>query len=315
MKIKTTTWCLSLMLIAGQQFLYNSVYASNMNHYNQQNILTEDPLSFKHKQLFSDNNIDKDDKSYTNAYGIKVDTQTIKKCPRKYTNWELISTFETENYSLALCQQNDLNYLVGHKKQEHEAFISAKILYQNNNLIIAQDEYGFYFEINHDQLKITQGNKIIAQENIVDSNIRQKPKETTSIFEQELANKENSESSLTQVVWQLQEIRYNNDKLIEVDNPSNYTIEFLPDGQLSIKADCNRARGNYTQEGSSISIEIGATTRAMCPPESISDQYLKELQSATIFFFQDDNLYIDLKFDTGTMKFIADIDNIETKEK
>ena len=275
MKIKTTTWCLSLMLIAGQQFLYNSVYASNMNHYNQQNVLTEDPLLFKHQQLFSVNNIDKDDKSYTNAYGIKLDAQAIKNCPRKYTNWELIST---------------------------------------NDLIIAQDEYGFYFEINHDQLKITQGNKIIAQENIVDSNIRQKPKETTSIFEQELANKENSESSLTQVVWQLQEIRYNNDKLIEVDNPSNYTLEFLPDGQLSIKADCNRARGNYTQEGSSISIEIGPTTRAMCPPESISDQYLKELQSATIFFFQDDNLYIDLKFDTGTMKFITDTDNIETRE-
>ena len=100
-------------------------------------------------------------------------------------------------------------------------------LISTNDLIIAQDKYGFYFEINHDQLKITQGNKIIAQENIVDSNIRQKPKETTSIFEQELASKENSESSLTQVVWQLQEIRYNNDKLIEVDNPSNYTLEFI----------------------------------------------------------------------------------------
>ena len=53
----------------------------------------------------------------------------------------------------------------------------------------------------------------------------------------------------------------------------------------------------------------------MCPPESISDQYLKELQSAVIFFFQDGNLYFDLKFDTGTMKFIPDTSKLETEKK
>ncbi len=232
-------------------------------------------------------------------YTQDIYSQDIYNCPREFTGWDLIKSFETKNYSLALCQQGDSVYLVGHEKDQHEAFITANVISQNNDLIIAQDEYGFSFEINNHELKVTQNNQLIAQEKILDLYIKQN----------------NSESNLTGVVWQLQQIRYNNDELIKVDNPSNYTIEFLPDGQVQIKADCNRARGTYTQQDSSISIKIGPTTRAMCPPESISDQYLKELQSAVIFFFQDGNLYFDLKFDTGTMKFIPDTSKLETEKK
>ncbi|MDJ0746880.1 MAG: META domain-containing protein [Xenococcaceae cyanobacterium MO_167.B27] len=219
-------------------------------------------------------------------------TQAINNCPREFTGWVLIKSFETKSYTLALCQKGDFVYLVGHEKQQHEAFITASVISQNDDLIIAQDNYGFSFEISDRELKVTKNERLIAQEKIFNLYIKQ--------------DENNSESNLTSVVWQLQQIRYNNDELIEVDNPSNYTIEFLPDGQVQIKADCNRARGTYTQKGSSISIKIGPTTRAMCPPESISERYLKELQSAVIFFFQDGNLYFDLKFDTGTMKFIPD---------
>lgn len=122
----------------------------------------------------------------------------------------------------------------------------------------------------------------------------------------EQVNQSNSpEENLTGVVWQLEQITYNNDELLKVDKPSDYTIEFLDNNQVQIKADCNRARGSYSVKNSSISIKVGATTRAMCSPESISDKYLNELQFATIFFFKDGNLYLDLKADVGTMKFIS----------
>ena len=228
-------------------------------------------------------------------------TQTIKHCPREFTGWNIIRTFETKSYSLALCQQNDSIYLVGHEKGQYEGFISAKVLSQNAELTTAKDDYGFFFEIMNNQLKVTENNNLISQETILNSG--NKPEK-----------QDDSKSQLIGVVWQLQQILYNNDELIEVDNPSDYTIEFLPDGQLNIKADCNRAIGSYIIEGSSISINIGPTTRAMCPPESISDQYLKELQSATIFFFKDGDLYLDLKFDTGTMKFISEQKKTESEE-
>jgi heat shock protein HslJ len=104
-------------------------------------------------------------------------------------------------------------------------------------------------------------------------------------------------------VWQLQQIQYGDGTLLVPASPSNYTLEFLAEGQLNIRADCNVARGTYTTEESGLSIQVGASTRVGCPPESIADKYLQALGSAVIYFFQGGDLYIDLIVDTGTMRF------------
>jgi hypothetical protein len=41
----------------------------------------------------------------------------------------------------------------------------------------------------------------------------------------------------------------------------------------------------------------------MCPPESRSDEFIKDLGAAAIYFFGDSNLFLDLKADGGTMEF------------
>ena len=259
MKIPTIIWYLSLLLITGQEFAFSSVRASNLKPKNSEIRLHQNSNQISKFSLY---------------------VKAIKNCPREFTNWDLIESFTTKSYSLALCQQKDELYLVGHQPQQHESFISALVKSQNSNVLIAEDEEGLSFEISNSELKVYQDNQLLAQENILDT-------------------------KLIENIWQLQEIRYNNDELIEVDNIGNYTIEFLSDGQLNIKADCNHAQGTYIQKGSNISIKIGPTTLAICPPESISEKYLQELQAVTIFFFQDGNLYFDLKFDTGTMKFVT----------
>ncbi|WP_198011379.1 YbaY family lipoprotein [Synechococcus sp. PCC 7335] len=111
------------------------------------------------------------------------------------------------------------------------------------------------------------------------------------------------EGTLIGTVWQLQQISYNNDELLETTSPSNYTLEFLEDGQVAIRADCNQVKGRFTTEGSSLSIELGASTLAICPPESIDQRYLQALQGGVIYFFQEGDLFIDIKYDTGTMRF------------
>lgn len=88
-----------------------------------------------------------------------------------------------------------------------------------------------------------------------------------------------------------------------VDNPLNYTLVFQDDGTVAIVADCNNGMGDYTLDGSSLTIEVGPLTRAMCPPESRSDDFLNYLGSAAIYFFENGNLYIDLMADGGTMAF------------
>jgi heat shock protein HslJ len=88
-----------------------------------------------------------------------------------------------------------------------------------------------------------------------------------------------------------------------VENPESYTLTFQDDGTVNIKADCNNAIGSYTVDGSSIQIQVGPMTMAACPPESRSDDFVKYLGSAAIYFFKDGDLYLDLMADGGTMQF------------
>lgn len=114
---------------------------------------------------------------------------------------------------------------------------------------------------------------------------------------------EDGESDLMGQVWQLQTVRYNNDETLVIDDPARYTIEFLPDGAATLQADCNRAGGSYIQDNSSLTIEIGRITRVACPPDSVADEFLRDLENAAIYFIRDGKLYIDLVADGGTMEF------------
>jgi heat shock protein HslJ len=87
-----------------------------------------------------------------------------------------------------------------------------------------------------------------------------------------------------------------------VSYPEKYTIELPPDGQFHVRADCSRGSGTYTLEGSHTSFELGPMTLAPCPMESLSDEFMRELNAAAITFPESDNLFIDLQSDSGTMR-------------
>lgn len=110
---------------------------------------------------------------------------------------------------------------------------------------------------------------------------------------------------LTDTIWQLQQIQYNNDTRLEPEFPENYLIQFSEDGTVSIKADCNQVQGTYEVTGSNIVIELGPSTLAACPPDSIDDEYLQALNSSVIYFFDDGDLYFDMMADVGTLQFSA----------
>jgi heat shock protein HslJ len=92
---------------------------------------------------------------------------------------------------------------------------------------------------------------------------------------------------------------------VTVDNPANYLVEFMPDGLVSIQADCNTGSGTYEFDGSTLSINITSTTLALCPEGSLSDLFIRSLNAAAIPFEQNGNLFIDLFADGGTMEFTA----------
>jgi len=86
-------------------------------------------------------------------------------------------------------------------------------------------------------------------------------------------------------------------------NPERYTLELQSGGVALVRADCNRGRGSYEIGEGRIRFSPIATTRMACPPGSLDSRYLKDLQRATIFFVEGDKLFLDLPFDSGTMRF------------
>ena len=108
---------------------------------------------------------------------------------------------------------------------------------------------------------------------------------------------------ITGVEWKWEQTLYGNDHKVVPDDASHYTIRFNPDGILNIRADCNRAGGKYTRNGKSIAIEITHSTMAACPPRSLEGPFLKDLTAGAIIFIKNGDLFLDLKFDSGTMKF------------
>ena len=109
--------------------------------------------------------------------------------------------------------------------------------------------------------------------------------------------------SITEVIWHW--ASFTDPKGgYDVDNPEMYTIFLSDNGTMTIKADCNEANTSYELSDSTISMGPIATTLAECSPESLSSDFLINLQMARVYFVQDGNLFFDLEADGGTMKFI-----------
>lgn len=93
------------------------------------------------------------------------------------------------------------------------------------------------------------------------------------------------------------------DKLV-VDQPDRYTLEIQPGGKALVRADCNRGSASYKLDGRGFSIKLGAMTKAACPTGSLSDRFLKALESAVSQRTKGENLFLDLPAEHGTLKFI-----------
>lgn len=116
---------------------------------------------------------------------------------------------------------------------------------------------------------------------------------------------ESSAVSLLGTSWQLVEIRSMNDFVYTPLSVERYTLDFLPGGQLLIRADCNRGQGNWQQDGSQLLVDAVVLTRAMCRPESIDQRFLTDLEHVRSFVLRDGRLYLATLADGAIMEFEA----------
>ncbi len=109
-------------------------------------------------------------------------------------------------------------------------------------------------------------------------------------------------SSPVGFVWQWMGTQTPVERIVP-DDPTRYTLEFLPDTTVVAHIDCNRGHGKFTLDGKAITIGPLATTRMACPSGSLDSVFGKQLEAARVMFFQGDTLYLDLYADSGTMQF------------
>ena len=105
------------------------------------------------------------------------------------------------------------------------------------------------------------------------------------------------------ITWEWERFEGANDSVIEVAEPERYTLTLQADGTFQARADCNRGSGTYVLDGQSLLMELGALTRATCPPGSLHDVFVRDLGDVRTYVMAGDKLVLNLWADAGNMIF------------
>jgi len=114
-----------------------------------------------------------------------------------------------------------------------------------------------------------------------------------------------AEVSLTGTVWTWQTSTHDDGAIVAPDAPDRYTVEFLPGGRVSVRADCNRGSGSYTLDGARIALSPIALTKMLCPPGSKDREFLKDVGAVTGVAYRDNDLVLTTGSAAGAMRFRA----------
>jgi len=90
---------------------------------------------------------------------------------------------------------------------------------------------------------------------------------------------------------------------ITVPAPERYTIRLSDNGRLQAQFDCNRGGGDYKISEGKLSFGPLISTRMACPADTLDAPFMRDLQRVVSFFIENGSLFLELPFDSGTMKF------------
>jgi heat shock protein HslJ len=95
-------------------------------------------------------------------------------------------------------------------------------------------------------------------------------------------------SFIPPIVWELAAYSDSGSEPVFIDDPTRYTLQFLVEGDLLVRLDCNQGRGMYTAVDGELTVTPLASTRAACPPDSHDMDFLRLLLAASRFAFDAD---------------------------
>jgi len=111
-------------------------------------------------------------------------------------------------------------------------------------------------------------------------------------------------ADLSATSWQLVKIMSMDDSSASPDDPSKYTLKFGKDGRAAIQADCNRGTGSWSSRSQSqLAFSKIASTRALCPPGSISEKFLAQFEWVRSYTLHDGHLFLATMADGSIIEF------------
>lgn len=110
-------------------------------------------------------------------------------------------------------------------------------------------------------------------------------------------------SGLPAGVWQMVRIEYPSGKVLTIEQPQNYTVQFVGNGRVQIMADCNGGNGTVAAAEQKLTFGALVTTKMACPPGSHDQVFLSGLQNAAAYVLNGDEFIISQAFDGGEMVF------------
>lgn len=90
---------------------------------------------------------------------------------------------------------------------------------------------------------------------------------------------------------------------IAVEQPERYTIEFLPEFRIEVRADCNRTAGPWRVRGSLVKLGPFVATRKPCAAASLDAEFLNGLKTARAWSVRDRALFLELPAGRGDLRF------------
>jgi heat shock protein HslJ len=91
----------------------------------------------------------------------------------------------------------------------------------------------------------------------------------------------------------------------QINEPGRYTVQFLQDGQVSARADCNWVAGLWTVSGGALDVTITQSTLAGCPEDSLEQPFTMALHEATSYTL--DGFLLTVSGPSGTMQFAPEM--------
>ena len=84
--------------------------------------------------------------------------------------------------------------------------------------------------------------------------------------------------------------------------PGRYTVHFLPDETVNIRADCNWVAGFWSGANGALDVTVTMTTVAECPSGSLEEPFVQGLDEATSYAFTD-GMTLIITGPEGEMRF------------